>query len=119
MAYSERKQTMSRLDWAKLNSKWAAQRPNAAEEAAKISQQRRNLFDALHDFIRKGGGAIVSVRYASPIRIEVATDSELPAQLRELGYDLMFREHATRIGAGAVTGYAFRTVNVFELKLPK
>jgi hypothetical protein len=116
---SERKYTISKLDWAKLNSKWAAQRPNAAEEAAKISQQRRNLWDALNEFIRKDSGAIVSVKYASPIRIEAATDSELPARLRELGYDLMFREHATRIGAGAVTGYAFRTVNAFELKLPK
>jgi hypothetical protein len=109
-------------------SKWATQRPNAADEAAKISQQRRDLWDALHDLIRKDGGAIVSVRYASPIRIEVATDSELPARLHQLGYDLMFREQATRIGAAPVehdrrgrprtsSGYGFSVCDVYELKL--
>jgi hypothetical protein len=111
-------------------SKWATQRPSAAEEAAKISRQRRDLFDALHEFVRRGGGAFVSVPHASPIRIEAATDSDLSARLRELGYDLMFREQATRLGAASVehdrrgrprpvTGYSAISVNVYELRLPK
>jgi hypothetical protein len=103
---SERKYTISKLDWAKLNSKWAAQRPNAAEEAAKISQQRRNLWDALNEFIRKDGGAIVSVKYTSPIRIEAATDSELPARLPGIEYDIAMEAKASAtanllVGAGA------------------
>jgi hypothetical protein len=128
---SERKYTIGKLEQAKLNSKWATQRPSAAEETAKVSQQRRNLWDALNEFIRKdGGAAVVSLKYTSPIRIEAATDSELPARLRELGYDLMFREQATRLGPQAVrydqrgralpvTGYSAISVNVYELRLPK
>jgi len=107
MSYAERKNTLSKKQIAAM-SKWAAQRPNAAEEAAKISQQRRGLWDALNDFLRQNGAAIVSVKYANPVRIEMAPDSELPARLRELGYDLVYRNEETRIGAGAVFGYAFR-----------
>jgi hypothetical protein len=129
MSYAERKNTLSKKQIAAM-SKWATQRPSAAEEAAKVSQQRRSLWDALNEFIRKDGGAVVSVKYTSPIRIEAATDSELPARLRELGYDLMFREQATRLGAAPlehdrrgrprpVTGYSAISVNVYELRLPK
>jgi hypothetical protein len=74
--------------------------------------------------------AIVSVEYANPVRVEIAPDSELPARLRELGYDLLYRSSETRIGAAPVeydqrgrprmtSGYGFHTVDVFELKLPK
>jgi hypothetical protein len=83
----------------------------------------------LNEFLRQNGGAIVSVKYASPIRIEVAPDSEIPAKLAEAGYDLVFREQDTRIGAPISepgrwgrprdlnTGYSFHAVNVYELRL--
>jgi hypothetical protein len=65
---------------SKLNSKWAA-RPKADEASQK---QRRDLWNALNAFLMQNGAAIVSPKYASPIWIEVGSDSELPARLREL-----------------------------------
>jgi hypothetical protein len=127
MAYAERKNTLSKKDIAAM-SKWA-NRPRAA--TPETQQPRRDLWDALHDFIRKDGGAIVSVKYTWPIRFEVAPDAGMATRLRELGHDPIFCEQATRIGAPVFepgrwgrtrdmnTGYSFRTVDVFELKLPK
>jgi hypothetical protein len=130
MSYAERKNTLTKKQLASM-SKWATQRPSAAEEAAKVSQQRRDLWTALNAFITERGGAIVTPMFVSPVRIEVPPDSELPAKLAEAGYDLTFCEQATRIGAPIAKpvlwgqrsrrndAYAFRAVNVYELKLPK
>jgi hypothetical protein len=108
-------------------SKWAAQKPDAAAEAAKITEKQRDLWDRLNEFVTERGAAIVSVKHANPVRLEVPLDSELPAKLRELGYDPVYCEQTTRIGApvsrrkGWVydrnTAYSFRSVNVFELRL--
>jgi hypothetical protein len=132
MTYAERKNTLSKKDIASM-SKWAAQRPNAADEAAKISQQRRNLWDALHDFIRKGGGAIVSLKYENPVRLEIPVDSPLADKLRELGWTLIDRGQETRIGPQMLThdlkgrpkdrpalgsGYAFNQRLCFDVLLP-
>jgi hypothetical protein len=70
--------------------------------------------------------------FISPVRIEVAPDSELPAKLTEAGYDLQFHEQTTRIGGPASpeyharwrrgaksAGHGFFQVSVFELRLPK
>jgi hypothetical protein len=130
MNYSLRKNTLTKKQLASM-SKWAAQRPSAAEEAAKISQQRRDLWTALNAFITERGGFVTSVQFASPVRIEVAPDSELPAKLAEAGYDLTFCSQTTRIGApiaeSALWGqrskrnsaYSFHAVDVYELRLPK
>ena len=67
MSYAERKARLSKKDIARL-SKWAAQKPNAADEAAKVTQQRRDLWDALNQFVTERGGAITSVKYQNPIR---------------------------------------------------
>ena len=74
MAYSERKNTLTKKQLASM-SKWPTQRPSAAEEAAKVSQQRRDLWTALNAFITERGGAIVSPMFVSPVRIETAPDS--------------------------------------------
>jgi hypothetical protein len=129
MAYADRKNVMSQKDLRAL-SKWAGARPKEAE-ANQVSEQRRALWIALNAFIGERGGAIVSPMFVSPVRIEVPPDSELPAKLTEAGYDLTFREQATRIGAPIAEpvlwgqrsrrndAYSFRTVDVFELRLPK
>ena len=128
MAYADRKNVMSCKDLRAL-SKWAGARPKEAE-ANQITEQRRALWTALNQFITERGGFVTSVQFASPVRIEVAPDSELPAKLAEAGYDLTFCEQTTRIGAPIVESalwgqrstrndaYAFRSVNIFELKLP-
>jgi hypothetical protein len=127
MSYAERRNTLSKKQIASM-SKWAAARPKADE--ATISARQRNLWDALNQYVTERGAAIVSVKYANPLRIEVATDSELPARLRELGYDPTFCEQVTRIGAASVrhdrrgrpqmtSGYGFSVRDVYLLKLPK
>jgi hypothetical protein len=71
-----------------------------------------------------------TVFFFEPFSIrKVAPDSEIPAKLAEAGYDLVFREQDTRIGAPISepgrwgrprdlnTGYSFHAVNVYELRL--
>jgi hypothetical protein len=125
MSYGERTAKLK----AGLTSKWASQ--PRGETPDKISEQRRELWQALNDFVMERGGAIVSPKFHFPIRLEVTPDSELPAKLRELGYDLIFRNEETRIGAPVSepgrwgrprylnTGYSFRGVAVYELDLPR
>jgi hypothetical protein len=48
--HNQRTTKLSKLELAKRNSKWASQKLNAENEAAKISQQRRDLWDALNEF---------------------------------------------------------------------
>jgi hypothetical protein len=119
----------SKQELAKRNNKWAAQKPSAGDEKAKIDAQRRDLWQAINQYVTERGGFVVSVQYVSPVRIEVSPDSELPEKLRELGYDPVFCEQATRIGA-PVSGqrgrwvdsnraYSFHTRDVYELRLPK
>jgi hypothetical protein len=126
MAYADRKHTLSKKQLAAM-SKWAAQKPDAVAEKAKITEKQRDLWDALNQYVTERGAMIVSVKHANPVRLEVPLDSELPAKLRELGYDPIYCEQATRIGAPVSTkrgrwtnlnnGYSFRTVDVFELRL--
>jgi hypothetical protein len=109
-------------------SKWAA-RPRAGSPN-QITERHRDLWGAINQFVTEHGGFVTSLQFASPIRIEVPMGSALPAKLAEAGYDLVFREQTTRIGAAAVehdrrgrprmtSGYSFHTVDVYELKLPK
>jgi hypothetical protein len=125
---NERTARLSKLELARRNSKWV-QKPNTAEEKAKIDQARRDLWLALNDFCLERGAQIVSPRFANPVRLEIPLDSPLADKLKELGHDLIFCEQTTRIGA-PVSGqrgrwvdsnraYSFRTVDVFELRLPK
>jgi hypothetical protein len=128
MSYSQRRNTMSKRDIAAM-SKWAAARPRTGE--ATITQKQRDLWDALNSYVMERGAAIVSAKYANPVRLEIPVDSPLPDKLRGLGYDLIFRSEETRIGAPIAehalwgqrsnrnNAYSFRAVTVLELRLPK
>jgi hypothetical protein len=134
MTYSDRRNTLSKRDAARLNNKWAtppSQQPTAADKA-KITQQRRDLRLTLNEYIGRHGGSITSPPFADPIRLEVPPDSDLPQRLQEIGYDPLFLEQTTRIGSLAVEptlwgqrrrtvpgAQGFRTVNIFLLALPK
>jgi hypothetical protein len=126
MAYADRKNTLTKKQIVSF-SKWA-NRPRA--DQPQITEQRRNLWTALNEFIRQNGGSIVSLQFTSPLRLEVPINSPLPERLAALGYDPIFCEQTTRIGPQAVqhdrrgralptTGYSFNTFDVFHLKLPK
>jgi hypothetical protein len=129
-AMAERKYTISKLNWAKLNSKWAAQRPSAADEKAKAQQQNRDLFDSVNAWLIKYGGKITSLQYARPIRLELVRGSSLAASLTAMGFDPVFVESVSRFGPiapepvlwwgqRASPTEGFRAVDVFELRLPK
>jgi hypothetical protein len=73
---------------------------------------------------------ITSIPYARPIRLEVPLESPLPDKLRAMGWETVFKENLTRIGPPETktvggkrprpaTDYAFRMVNVFELRMPR
>src|SRR5262249_16615023 len=107
-------------------SKWA-NKPHA--EPDQITKKRRETWENLNQFLIENGASITSVRYASPVRLEFDPESQLPERLHELGYDLNFLEQTTRIGSpvsarrGRFLDYnashSFRSVNVYELRLPK
>jgi hypothetical protein len=124
--FSQRRNVLSKEARAKL-SKWANRPPTDNKDG--ISERQRNLWIALNEFVMERGGQITSVLYANPVRLEVPPESELPAKLRELGYDPVYCEQTTRIGAPVSTkrgrwtnlnnGYSFHTRDVYELRLPK
>ena len=55
----------------------------------KITERHRQVWQALHGFIRNRGGFVVSPVDASPIRFEVGPSSKLPDELRQMGYPLL------------------------------
>jgi hypothetical protein len=129
VTYSERKFRSSKAEAAKKFSKWAAQGPDAAAEKAKIDEKQREIWENLNRFLIDNGGAITSIRHSSPIRFEVAPNSTVPEQLRDLGFDPIYRCSEERIGPPVSTrhgwrsnfngGYSFHTRDVYELRLPK
>jgi hypothetical protein len=69
------------------------------------------------------GAALTSIPNIFPARLETHPDSPLPAKLRELGWDVVFREKQTRLGPQIEThsfgnSYGFRTVDVYDTALP-
>jgi hypothetical protein len=126
VSYAQRKHTTTKRERAILNSRWSS-RPRDA--GSKIDQAQRDCWDALHALVSGGGGAIVSVRFAELVRLEVPLDSGIPARLVQLGFDPVFIERTTRIGP-PVSGqrgrfgdfnssYSFHVCDIFELRLPK
>jgi hypothetical protein len=53
---------------------------------AVLSREQRNLWRNLSEYIRQEGGWTVSQPDCTPIRFEVAPDSELPQLLTEAGH---------------------------------
>lgn len=81
-------------------SKWAAKPPDKNAAAIAEREKRQELFSALNEFIRKNGGAVVSVPGAERMRIEVPVNSQLPAKLSGMGYSLLFLGTSERILSG-------------------
>ena len=55
MTYSERTEKISKLEMARLNSKWVT-RPSGEAATKKISEDRRRLWGALNAYIGRCGG---------------------------------------------------------------
>ncbi len=72
MAYTDRKNRMTKADIA-ATSQWA-NRP-APVSVKKISEEQRRLWSALNEYIRQHGGFVVSLPFASPMRVEVIAGS--------------------------------------------
>jgi hypothetical protein len=96
-----------------------------------INERQKALWAALNEFVTKHGGWIVSPRDASPIRFECRAASELPSDLRRLGYDVRSLGSSDRslpiietvTQAGSVTSMTMQnvapaTVEIFQFKLP-
>jgi hypothetical protein len=66
-------------------SLWDALPPNAFDRA---TEKRQNLWHALHEFVRERGGAVVSVRLTSPVRIQISPEktAALMSELEQLGH---------------------------------
>ena len=94
------------------------------------TERQRAIWHGLNDYVSERGAMITSIPYARPIRLEVPLESPLPDKLRAMGWETVFKESLTRIGPPETTtvggkrprpatGYAFRMVNVFELRMPR
>ena len=77
---------------------------NAGTEEKRKQGQR---WAALNEYVRRNGGAVTSVAGNKTLRVEVPKGSELPARLRELGYNVSERGTVTRVtGAPSVSADA-------------
>ena len=92
-----------------------ADNPNR-ERPAKMPEQQRRLWTALHDYIRHHGGEVVSVPWHRTLRIEIpkSENSTLATKLTEAGYRPFHCGVTTRIAGGA-----FISVDVLEIDLPR
>jgi hypothetical protein len=77
-----------------------------------VSEKRRKLWAALHEFIRGQGGWVTSPPFGRFVRIECNQGSSLPVQLELAGHLLRHAGMTTRIDGGT-----FHTVDVLELDL--
>jgi hypothetical protein len=76
-------------------------------------EKRRELSEALTEFVRQNGGWVISVPGAENMRIETPRDSALPTKLLELHYSVRSAGIGTRITSGK-----FLPVEVIEISLP-
>ena len=94
------------------------------------TERQRAIWHGLNVYVSERGAMVTSIRYAQPIRLEVPLESPLPDKLRAMGWETVFKESLTRIGAPETktvgekrprpaTGYSFRMVNIFELRMPR
>ncbi len=127
MAYSDRKNTLSKSDVASLNNKWANRPAGPSTSNKVISEERKRLWTSLNEFISQHGGRVTSTPFSSPVRLEIGTDSTLPDQLAASGLHVVFIcQEARVVGAtmNARTERMTRTVpnafmecNVYEIRL--
>jgi hypothetical protein len=94
------------------------------------TERQRAIWHGLNVYVSERGAMVTSIPYAQPIRLEVPLESPLPDKLRAMGWETVFKESLTRIGPPETetvgekrprpaTGYSFRMVNVFELRMPR
>ena len=98
---------------SKINLKPYGTDTVSTAEAAK--RRRNELWDNLNRYVRESGGAVVSLPGASPLRVEVVQNSNLPRLLMDAGYAVHLGERITRIG-GPET---FTQADVIWVDLPK
>jgi hypothetical protein len=77
----------------------------------KVTEARKQLWNALNAFVTSQGGWVTSPPFGRFLRIEVEQGSSLPVKLEKAGHRLRHAGMTTRIGPG------FRTVDVLELDL--
>jgi hypothetical protein len=103
-------------------------RPYAVNAGSEEKRKQGERWEALNTFIRKHGGAVVSVPGAKTLRVEVPKDSLLPAKLAELGYNVSSHGTVSRVtGAPSITAKmerlthevpsAFAEMNCYEIRL--
>jgi len=101
--------------------------------AQPISERQKALWQGLNQYVIERGAALTTIPNIFPARLETHPDSPLPAKLRELGWDVVFREKQTRLGPQIEThdakgrekpkpsfgnSYGFHTVDVYDIALP-
>ncbi len=84
------------------------------QEPVKITQQRWNLWKALHAFLEQQGAWVTSVPGLSPLRFEVLQGSSLPSRLAGAGYPPRHTGTAQR-----ATSNGFTQTDVLEIRLPR
>jgi hypothetical protein len=70
--------------------------------AAALSEQQRDLWTALNEYIRANGGWVVSVPGLTTLRVEIPQSSPLPMKLAGLGYRVRHAGTATRLVPGGM-----------------
>jgi len=83
------------------------------EPVETVSEARKRLWDAINEYCRQNGGAVVSVPGQRVMRIHCSKDSPLPAKLTQAGHDVRQGGMLTRIDGGK-----FLSVIEIEVVLP-
>jgi len=78
----------------------------------KVTEARKQIWNAINAYVHSRGGHVVSVPFGRFVRVEVEQGSDLPTKLERAGYDLHHAGMTTRIDGGK-----FHTVDVLELDL--
>lgn len=71
--------------------------------AAQTLTERKELFEGVNAFVRKGGGWITSIPGARDVMMECLPGSALPDALREKGYTVEADGQGTRLIPHAIT----------------
>ena len=117
---------------ARLKRDWTSWRdkPRAANAGTEEKRKQGERWAALNEYIRRHGGAVVSVPGVKTLRVEVGKDSsaKLTSELARLGYNVAQCGSVTRItGAPSVSPRterlthavpsAFTECDVLEIRL--
>jgi len=78
------------------------------------ADKKRELWNALYDFVHGNGGWVVSVPDAFPLRVELRQGSALPAKLTQAGYAPRSCGMTTRI----LPNKPIVSVDIIEIDLP-